>query len=122
MFIFSCTTEEQRQAAGGTDAILKDYHMKLGQALEELGVRENPLTWETLIKHWRVNGMVGLACALELVPLSLVEGEDVQDLDRVEGDQPVDLALLTQFKDITDSEGKKRLVDLVKLAVQYQII
>jgi len=122
MYVFSCTTEEQRQSAGGMDAILKNYYQALSEAVEELGVAENPLTWEKMMDQWRINGLNGLACAMELVPLSLVESEDVQDLDRMSGDEPIDLALLTQFKDITDSQGKKRLVDLTKLAVDYNII
>ncbi|XP_059486948.1 uncharacterized protein LOC132203299 [Neocloeon triangulifer] len=119
IFIFSCTTEEQREAAGGMDALLRNYYNILCNAVHELGVSKCPLTWEQLQDQWRVNGLLGFSCALELVPLSLVESEDVQDLDRMEGNEPVDLVTLTQFKDITDPQGKKRLSDLTKLAVDY---
>jgi len=122
IYVFSCTTEEQRQAAGGMDAILRDYYKVVTEAVKELGVAETPLTLEKMMDQWRINGLNGLACALELVPLSLVESEDVQDLDRMTGDEPIDLVSLTQFKDITDPEGRKRLIDLTKLAVDYKMI
>jgi thiamine kinase-like enzyme len=122
VYLFSCTTEEQRDAAGGTDAILMDYYKVLSDAVKELKVPKNPLSWDKMMEQWRVNGFNGLACALELVPLSMVETEDVQDLDRMEGSEAMDLALLAQFKDITDVVGKKRLVDLTKLAADYNII
>lgn len=122
IYVFSCTTEEQRDAAGGTDAILMDYYKVLSDAVKELKVDKNPLSWDKMMEQWRVNGLNGLACALELVPLSLVETEDVQDLDRIEGSEAMDLELLVQFKDITDPAGIKRMIDLTKLAADYNII
>jgi thiamine kinase-like enzyme len=122
VYLFSCTTEEQRDAAGGTDAILMDYYRVLSDAVKELKVPKNPLSWDQMMEQWKVSGLNGFACALELVPLSMVETEDVQDLDRMEGSEAIDLALLVQFKDISDVAGKKRLMDLTKLAADYNII
>ncbi|XP_065349049.1 uncharacterized protein LOC135945348 [Cloeon dipterum] len=121
MFIFNCTTEEQRAAAGGTEAILKEYYQVLCGAVAQLGLPECPLSWQQLMEQWCVNGLLGFGGCLELVPLSLVESEDVQDLDRVEGNEPIPLDELTQFSELTKPEHKKRLVDLIRLAVDYNM-
>ncbi|XP_065333498.1 uncharacterized protein LOC135935245 [Cloeon dipterum] len=122
LFIFSCTTEEQRADAGGMLAILDDYYQVLCRSVKELGLDECPLSWEQLLEQWRVNGRLGFSSALELVLLSVVETEDVQDLDRIDGNEPVPLVDITQFKDVTDPEGRKRLADLTRLAADFGMI
>jgi hypothetical protein len=121
--VFNCLTSQQRNNMGGVTNILQIYHTELENAMKQLGAPQNAIiSLQELFEHWKSVGAIGFVYAMELVPLSLVECDQVQDLDRVEGENAIPLEDLTQFSDITDIQGKKRLVDLLKLAVDEGMI
>jgi hypothetical protein len=122
VLVFNCLTSQQRADIGGVSEILATYHRELTLALAELDASHSGISLAQLHEHWRTAGVVGFCYALELVPLSMVEQSDVVDLDRVEGEDAILLEDLFKFKDITDPQGKSRLVDLVKLVVDEGMI
>lgn len=121
--IFACTNAEAREKLGGASGILALYQGELNRTVSLLRAPvEAGLTLEELSTMWRKFGAHGFGFTLELVQLSLIDAEEVGDLDRFEGEEAVTLADITPFTEIKSQEGKKRLADILKLAVDEGII
>jgi hypothetical protein len=90
------------------------------KTMTTLGAAEHTMTTEHLLKLWHQFGTHGLGHAIELVPLSLADSNDIEKAD----EQPAALKLvdLTQFIEIKNIEGKRRLADMISLAVNEGII
>jgi hypothetical protein len=123
--IFACTTDEHRNNIGGVKGILHIYHDEICKIMAALGVAEPhiaEISFERLQSMWKELGAFGLGSAIELVPISMQDKDDVADMDNVAGEEASTLEDLTSFKEITAPEQVKRLVDMIKLAVDEGLI
>jgi hypothetical protein len=121
--IFSCTDLEQRNKLGGIEGILALYQRELNCVVTSLGAPEEAgMSMEELLTAWRQFGAHGFGYSIELVQVSLIEDTDIEDLDRFDDDQTLTLADILSFTEIKTTEGRKRLVNLLKCAVDEGLI
>lgn len=67
-------------------------------------------------------GKYGLGMGIESVPISMVESENVDDLDAIEGDEEVPLHNYWKVGLIQHERGLKRVADIVKFTVDQGFI
>jgi thiamine kinase-like enzyme len=123
--IFACTTDEHRNNVGGVKGILHIYHDEICNTMTALGVAEPhvaEIPFERIHTMWRELGAFGLGNSIELVPLSMQEKDDFSDMDDAKGEEASTLEDMSHFAEITAPEKIKRLVDMIKLAVDDGLI
>lgn len=123
--IFACTTDEHRNNVGGVKGILRIYHDEICKSMTALGVAEPhvaEISFERIHTMWRELGAFGLGNSIELVPLSMQEKDDFADMDNAKGEEASTLEDMNTFTEITAPEKVKRLVDMIKLAVDDGLI
>lgn len=67
------------------DFILKDYHENFVKALKDLGSKLD-ITFEMLEEEMQMYGVFGFAMCNEALVMSMMDDEDVADLDSLEVD------------------------------------
>ncbi|XP_059472048.1 uncharacterized protein LOC132194648 [Neocloeon triangulifer] len=121
--IFACTTDEHRNNLGGVKGILRIYHDEVLKVFEALNVDfPEDFSMERLLKLWPKLGAFGLSLSIELVPVSMQDQDEVKDLDDTGEKEASTLEDMTHFEEITKPEQVKRLVDMIKLAVDDGVI
>ncbi|CAB3360780.1 Hypothetical predicted protein [Cloeon dipterum] len=121
--IFACTTEEHRNNIGGVRGILRIYHEEVLTVFEALDIDfPEEFSYDRLQRLWVKLGGFGLALSIELVPISMQDKDEVKDLDNIEETEATTLEEMTHFEEITKPEQVKRLVDMIKLAVDHGCI
>lgn len=57
--------------------------------------------------------------SMESLPLSIMDDSETSDLDSIQGDEPVPITNIWIVKPIKTQEGRKRIADVFKHAVNY---
>lgn len=113
-FIYSCTSQDLREKH--YMSLLKHYHENACAMIKDLG--SNPdeiLTFEELSNELKAYGRFGLGMGIESLPMSLIEDEEVADLDAIKLDAVLtDVWNITPFK---EEEKRKRIADIFKHAI-----
>ncbi|XP_059486393.1 uncharacterized protein LOC132203001 isoform X1 [Neocloeon triangulifer] len=121
-FLYSVTTAKERDD-GGWERILKHYHDSFCFALTSLGAdAKKVFPFEDFLKEVKKYGRYGLGMGIESVPLSMVESENVNDLDAIEGSEEVPLHNYWKVDFIQHHAGRQRVADLVKFTVDQGFI
>ncbi|XP_055840577.1 uncharacterized protein LOC129908231 isoform X2 [Episyrphus balteatus] len=118
-FIYSCTSQELREKH--YLSLLKDYHDSACALIKDLG--SNPdkvLTFEELLAELKAFGRFGCGMGIESLPMSLIEDDEVADLDAIQEN-----AILTDVWNITpfkEEAKRKRIADIFKHAIDQEYI
>jgi hypothetical protein len=77
---------------------------------------------ESFLEEVQKYGKYGLGMGIESVPISMVESDNVDDLDAIEGNEEVPLHNYWKVGLIQHEMGLKRVADLVKFTVDQGFI
>lgn len=120
-FLYSCTTEELRNEyyedmlkwyEQGVESILKQFKLELAQVF--------PM--DVLKNEMKSFAKFGVGMAMESLPLSIMPESDTTDLEAIEGDRPLTLPEVWKLKPIESKEGRRRLANVFKHAVEQQYL
>ncbi|EDW72132.1 uncharacterized protein Dwil_GK10325 [Drosophila willistoni] len=113
-FIYSCTSQSLREEH--YDELLRAYLESAQKLITDLGGNaEAIINWNTLQQELRQFGRFGCGMGIESLPMSLIEDDEVADLDAI-----VENAVLTDVWNITPFKepGKsQRIADIFKHAI-----
>ncbi|XP_055637425.1 uncharacterized protein LOC129776066 isoform X2 [Toxorhynchites rutilus septentrionalis] len=115
-FIYSCTSQALREAH--YEDMLKSYHESLSEMLRDLGSDPEQLfPYFELQKEMREFGRFGCGMGMESVPFSLLDENEVADLDQIQKDEAVPIEGVWKLQKIKTQEGRRRLADIFKHAI-----
>lgn len=113
-FIYSCTSQELREKH--YTSLLKCYHESACALIKDLGSDpDEVLPFDELLTELKSFARFGLGMGIESLPMSLIEDNEVADLDAIQEN-----AILTDVWDITpfeEPEKRKRIADIFKHAI-----
>lgn len=118
-FIYSCTNQEMREQH--YIDLLKEYHRSAVSLIKDLGADADVvLPWEGLLNELKLFGRFGCGMGIESLPMSLIDDEDVADLDEIKEN-----AVLTDvwnIKPFKDEAKCQRIADVFKHAIDQGYI
>ncbi|CAL7944211.1 unnamed protein product [Xylocopa violacea] len=116
-FIYSCI--DKTIWNDKFDTLLKFYHTELCSTINLLGSNpENLYPWNTFMNEINEQFIYGLIFSLEVIPMSLLDGNDVFDLDLIKDDNAVDIADVWTLANIKSESGRIKLASIIIHAVQ----
>ncbi|CAD6215701.1 GSCOCG00000512001-RA-CDS [Cotesia congregata] len=119
-FIYSCSDTRLREIH--FDKLLEFYYKHLAETIKVLGGNpDNIYSRETFFGEVQKEFGHGLNFCLESVPLSMLEEDELFELDEIQG-TTVDLADVWKLKPIENKEKRKRLADIIMHAIQHDFI
>ncbi|VEN37526.1 unnamed protein product, partial [Callosobruchus maculatus] len=98
------------------DELIEEYYQYFSGRIEELGTDKNIVSLVDLREDIEENSHVGLTMAMEATVMSLLDDDEVADLDDLKGDH-VPLEEVWNVSPFKDDERNKRLACLIKQAV-----
>lgn len=115
-FVYSCTSQQLREEH--YEDLLKAYHNSLSDMLRDLGSNPDELfSYSDLQKELHEFARFGVGMGIESIPFSLLDENDVPDLDQIKGTEAVPIDQVWVLKNIKTQEGKRRLTDMFKHAI-----
>ncbi|KAG8041085.1 hypothetical protein G9C98_002073 [Cotesia typhae] len=119
-FIYSCSDAGLRETH--FDKLLEFYYQHLAETIKVLGGHpDNIYSRETFFGEIQKEFGHGLNFCLESVPLSILEKDELFELDEIQGNT-VDLADVWKLKPIENKEKRKRLAEIIMHAIQHDFI
>lgn len=116
-FVYSCTPEDLRQ--DHYDEMLEWYFNGVEETLNQFKLDpEKVFPRSALKEEMQLFARFGVGTAIEALPLNLMPEEDTTDMDAIEGIVPLTLPEVWKLKPITDAQGRRRLADVFKHAVE----
>ncbi|KAI4462609.1 hypothetical protein MML48_4g00019634 [Holotrichia oblita] len=103
------------------DCILKDYHEHFVKALKDLGSKLD-ITLDMFKEEIQMYGIFGFVMCNEALVMSLMDDEDVTDLDSLEGEDPIPLHQIWKLEPIKDLEKRKRIADYLTHIIDHNLI
>ncbi|XP_063704718.1 uncharacterized protein LOC134834102 [Culicoides brevitarsis] len=120
-FIYSCTTQELREKH--YEDLLQAYHAGMTEQLRVVGLQAKEVfPYEALLEEMQQRACFGVGMGIESIPFSVLEDDEAGDMDAIEGDEAVDVTTVWILKPIKNKEGRQRLADMFKHAVQMGYI
>ncbi|XP_064538307.1 uncharacterized protein LOC135428315 [Drosophila montana] len=118
-FIYSCTSQQLREEH--YEELLRAYLESAQALITDLGGdAEAVISWETLQEELKQFGRFGCGMGIESLPMSLIEDDEVADLDAI-----VEDAVLTDVWNITPFEQpakQQRIAEIFKHAIDQGYI
>ncbi|KAH8303498.1 hypothetical protein KR059_012678 [Drosophila kikkawai] len=118
-FVYSCTSQELREQH--YDTLLRAYLESAQELIRDLGGdAEAIISWETLQEELKSFGRFGCGMGIESLPMTMMEDEEVADLDGIQEN-----AILTDIWNITpfkETAKQQRLADIFKHAIDQGYI
>jgi len=113
-FIYSCTDQDLREKH--YEDLLKAYHASLSGLVKSFGSDPNEVfPYSALIDEMKRSARFGVGMGIESIPFSVIE--DPCDLDQIKGDEAVPITTVWILRPLETKEGRQRLADMVKHAV-----
>jgi thiamine kinase-like enzyme len=115
-FIYSCTSQELREQH--YEDLLKAYHRSLTDLIREFG--SNPeflFPYSALQNEMKEFARFGVGMGIESVQFSIMDDSQVPDMDAIPEDRAVPITEVWVLKPIENQEGRKRLTDIFKHAM-----
>nr|CAI5834940.1 unnamed protein product [Callosobruchus analis] len=103
------------------DELIEEYYQYFSGRIQELGTDKNIISLIDLREDIEENSHVGLTMAMESTVMSLLDDDEVADLDDLKGDH-VPLEEVWNVSPFKDDERNKRLACLIKQAVDKKLI
>ncbi|XP_037727508.1 uncharacterized protein LOC119558253 [Drosophila subpulchrella] len=113
-FIYSCTSQVLREEH--YEKLLRAYLESAHELIKDLGGDpEEIITWESLQQELKDFGRFGCGMGIESLPMTMMEDEEVADLDAIQENAILtDIWNLTFFK---EPAKRQRLADIFKHAI-----
>lgn len=120
-FLYSCTTEKLRK--NHFEDMLDWYQEGVTSILRQFKLDEKKVfPMHVLKEEMKKFAKFGVGMAMESLPLSIMPEEDTTDLDAIEGDRPLSLPEVWKLKPIATKEGRSRLANVFKHAVEQNYL
>ncbi|GJQ65134.1 hypothetical protein Trydic_g7278 [Trypoxylus dichotomus] len=103
------------------DHIISEYYENFIGVLKELGFKSE-ITLDMLKQEIKAYGLFAFGMCNEALIMSLMDDEDVADLDALEGDEVIPLHNIWKIEPIKDNEKRKRIADYLKHLINYKLI
>uniref|UniRef100_U5ET49 Putative juvenile hormone-inducible protein n=1 Tax=Corethrella appendiculata TaxID=1370023 RepID=U5ET49_9DIPT len=117
-FIYSCTNQAMREQY--YDELLNIYYTNLTDLIRDLGSDPNKVfPREEFEKELKQFSRFGCGFSIESVPLSIMDDDDTADFSKIESDSAIDISTVWIVPPIPTKEGRLRVADVFKHAVQY---
>lgn len=114
-FIYSCTSHETREKH--LSEILKEYHESACELIKNIGSDPQKIfPYAALKSEMRDFAKFGCGMAIESLPLSMMEDDEVADLDQITGDNPI-LTDVWKISPIPEKKKRLRIADAFKHAI-----
>uniref|UniRef100_A0A1A9ZA53 CHK domain-containing protein n=1 Tax=Glossina pallidipes TaxID=7398 RepID=A0A1A9ZA53_GLOPL len=98
------------------ETLLKTYHESASKIISDLGADpEKALAWSELLKEIKDVGRFGCGMGIESLPMSMLEDDEVKDLDEITVDTK--LSDVWNIKPFKDASKRQRIADMFKHAV-----
>ncbi|KAI4462621.1 hypothetical protein MML48_4g00002144 [Holotrichia oblita] len=110
-----------RVASLTTDIIFLLYTCVDTTALKDLGSKLD-ITWDMFKEEIQMYGIFGFVMCNEALVMSLMDDEDVTDLDSLEGEDPIPLHQIWKLEPIKDLEKRKRIADYLTHIIDHNLI
>ncbi|XP_014087647.1 uncharacterized protein [Bactrocera oleae] len=118
-FIYSCTSEALRESH--YEQLLKEYHQSACALIADLGADPTAVfSWEAFQEEMRRFARFGCGMGIESLPMSLIEDDEVADLDDMKED-----AVLTDvwnIKPFKEQKKRERIAQIFKHAIDQGYI
>lgn len=118
-FIYSCTSQTLRETH--YESLLKAYHESACNLIQDLGADpKKVMSWQDLLDEMKQFGRFGCGMGIESLPMSLLEDDEVADLDEItETSVLTDVWNLKPFK---EPAKRQRIADVFKHAIDQGYI
>lgn len=118
-FIYSCTSQELREKH--YDELLRAYHASACDLIKDLGADpEAVLSWQSLLDEFKQFGRFGCGMGIESVPMSMLEEDEIADLDEISADSV--LVDVWNLKPFQEPHKQQRIADMLKHAIDQGYI
>lgn len=118
-FIYSCTEQELRE--NHYDDLLKAYHKSAAELIRSFGLDpEEIFPYSGLMEEMNKFGQFGVGVGIEAVPVSVLDIP--YDPELIDGEDAVPIEKIWVLKPIENKDGRRRLADVFKHAVQMGYI
>lgn len=116
-FLYSCTTEQLR--TDHYEDMLQWYYGGVEHVLKQFSLDPSKVFPMSVLKdELKAFARFGVGMAMESLPLSIMSDDETADMDAIEGSQPLSLPEVWQLKPIDSQEGRRRLANVFKHAVE----
>lgn len=116
-FLYSCTTEELRKHH--YEDMLLWYYEGVEHILTQFKLDPNTVFPKSVLREeMKLFAKFGVGMAMESLPLSIMDEEETTDLDAIEGHRTLTLPEVWKLKPIATREGRRRLADIFKHAIE----
>ncbi|KAH8304721.1 hypothetical protein KR044_007259 [Drosophila immigrans] len=118
-FIYSCTSQELREKH--YEELLRAYLESAQTLIKDLGGdAEAVISWESLQEELKLFGRFGCGMAIESLPMSLIEDDEVADLDAI-GENAV-LTDVWDIKPFEQPDKQQRIAEIFKHSIDQGYI
>lgn len=104
------------------DDLVKEYHSALVKRVTDLGSSADLVTLDALLADIKENAVFAVGMSMEAIVMSLLNDNEVADLDMIQGDEEVPLESVWILPKFQDSERRKRAAFLIKHSVDRGFI
>lgn len=113
-FIYSCTSQALREKH--YDALLRAYFESATDIIQDLGAdADKVISWQDLLDELKQFGRFGCGMGIESLPMSLLEDDEVADLDEITENSV--LTDVWNIKPFAEPAKRQRIADIFKHAV-----
>lgn len=119
--IYSCTSQTLREGHY-MKSMLKTYHEAVTEILSDFGIKntDEVISWQDLLDEMEQFARYGCGMGIESLPMSLLESDEVSDLDEI-GDQ-TKLDDVWNLKPFKEADKQQRIADIFKHAIDFNYI
>ncbi|KAK4886830.1 hypothetical protein RN001_003101 [Aquatica leii] len=114
-FLYSCT--EQSLRLSHWDFLIEDYYKTFVSVLEDLGSSSELLTLDSLKAEIKACALFGVGMSMEAIAMSLLEDDEVADLEGIGGDEYIPLEKVWILNPLKTEKKRQRLAYMIKHAV-----
>ncbi|KAF5297341.1 hypothetical protein FQA39_LY12180 [Lamprigera yunnana] len=120
LFLYCCT--EQSLRLRYWDILIENYHKTFIDILVQLGSNPQLVTLDMLRNEIKTYALFGAIMSIEAVTMSLLEDDEVANLENISGEEVVPLEEVLIFHPFTSEEKRQRIADIIKHAIDNNFI
>jgi len=117
-FLYACTDGEFLE--NHFDEIISHYHTVFAANLKALGTKEELVTLKLIKEEMKKHGAFFVGMITEAIIMSLLEDDEVTDIDEIQGTEAVPLETVWTVKPLKTQEKRKHVAGFIKHAADSE--